>query len=150
MPLHRDISPFRAVPNPFPFNPEDFISTLERCGPHLTTGVTGDWTGLYRRFFRSPNFAGWYQERYRAMTSKLSSLQLEALSDADLKSWLIGKQEVEIVDLFLKIRCKITESSQDVDVPTNVHTKLKKQLDDIIVTLPDDLKTVLTSSDLNS
>jgi hypothetical protein len=55
---------------------------LETSGPQLTSGIKGDWVGLYRRFFRSSNFSGWFNARYREVSQKLQALQLEALSDA--------------------------------------------------------------------
>lgn len=62
------------------FNPDDFLATLNNAGPQLTTGIKGDWVGLYRRFFRSPNFSGWFQTRYIELTNKLHAIQLERLS----------------------------------------------------------------------
>ncbi|PSN53146.1 Protein DENND6B [Blattella germanica] len=82
MPLQKNISPYKAAPAPRPFNPDDFLSTLGTSGPQLTSGIKGDWVGLYRRFFRSPNFSGWFNARYREVSQKLQALQLEALSDA--------------------------------------------------------------------
>lgn len=38
-----------------------------------------------RKFFRSPNFDGWYRHRHREMTHKLESLHLEVL--AETVSW---------------------------------------------------------------
>lgn len=76
------IMTFQAAPAPRPFNPDDFLSTLETSGPQLTSGIKGDWVGLYRRFFRSSNFSGWFNARYREVSQKLQALQLEALSDA--------------------------------------------------------------------
>ncbi|KAG8225110.1 hypothetical protein J437_LFUL004031 [Ladona fulva] len=82
MPLQKNISPYKAAPTPRPFNPDDFIATLGTSGPQLTSGTKGDWVGLYRRFFRSANFSGWFNTRYREVSQKLQILQLEALSDA--------------------------------------------------------------------
>lgn len=82
MPLQKDISPFKAAPTPNQFKPDDFLSTLDQSGPHLTSTLRGDWVGLYKRFFRSPNFKGWYESRYTELTQTLQVLQLQALSDA--------------------------------------------------------------------
>lgn len=79
---HEFCCTLQAAPQPWPFNPDDFIATLETSGPQLTSGIKGDWVGLYRKFFRSPNFSGWYNSRYKGMSQKLQILQLEALSDA--------------------------------------------------------------------
>lgn len=147
MPLQKNISPYKAAPTPWPFNPDDFIATLETSGPQLTTGIKGDWVGLYRRFFRSPNFSGWYNARYKGMSQKLQILQLEALSDADLKVWVQGKKEVEIVDMILKIRCKLKQcDAEDVPLSAETRNQLKMRLEDIVCTLPDDLRSVLTTS----
>lgn len=39
-------------------------------------------TSLCRRFFKSPNFDGWYRQRHKEMTQKLEALHLEAICDA--------------------------------------------------------------------
>lgn len=80
--LSRKFIYLKAAPVPRPFNPDDFLATLETMGPQLTSGVKGDWPGLYRRFFKSPNFSGWYNTRYQHLSKKLRALQLEALCDA--------------------------------------------------------------------
>lgn len=41
--------------------------------------MKGNWKGLYKKFFRSPNFNGWYNVRYKEMLIKLQVLQIEAL-----------------------------------------------------------------------
>lgn len=48
MPLQRNISPHKAVPCLKPFETEEFIKTLEHSGPQLTSGLKGNWVGLYR------------------------------------------------------------------------------------------------------
>ncbi|KAK6619936.1 hypothetical protein RUM44_006336 [Polyplax serrata] len=144
MPLQKNISPYKAAPVPRPFNPDDFLSTLGTLGPQLTCGVKGDWPGLYRRFFRSPNFSGWYNARYQHLSKKLHALQLEALSDADLTEWMRDKKEVEVVDMILKIRSKL----QNTDLPLSTATReqLRARLNEMISTLPEDLRAVLKTS----
>ncbi|CAL7936569.1 unnamed protein product [Xylocopa violacea] len=144
MPLQKDISPFKATPIPELFNPDDFLATLSSAGPQLTTGIKGDWVGLYRRFFRSPNFSGWFHTRYMELSQKLQVIQLEALSQADLKTWVQGKQEVELVDMILRIRQKLEKTYIDeVPIGNSVREKLQERINDITHTLPDDLKDIL-------
>lgn len=81
MPLQKDISAFRAAPAPNPFKQDCFLATLEQSGPQLTSPLKGDWSGLYKRFFRSPNFLDWYEIRYRELTQTLQHLQMQALSN---------------------------------------------------------------------
>lgn len=81
MPLQKDISAFRAAPTPNHFKPDCFLATLEQSGPQLTSPLKGDWSGLYKRFFRSPNFLDWYELRYRELTQTLQHLQMQTLSN---------------------------------------------------------------------
>ena len=87
MPLAKNISPSRAVPDVKTFSIDDFIASLESGGPQLTSSVKGDWEGLYRRFHRSPNFVSWYNQRHREMSQKLQLLHLESLSEAKIEIW---------------------------------------------------------------
>jgi len=73
---------FQATPTPQMFNPDDFLASLSSSGPQLTTGIKGDWVGLYKRFFRSPNFSGWFHTRYMELSQQLQVKQLEKLSQA--------------------------------------------------------------------
>uniref|UniRef100_A0A8V0XL01 DENN domain containing 6B n=1 Tax=Gallus gallus TaxID=9031 RepID=A0A8V0XL01_CHICK len=84
MPLQRAITPWKNPPQIRPFRQDDFMKTLEHAGPQLTCVLKGDWLGLYRRFFRSPNFDGWYRQRHKEMTQKLEALHLEAICEAAL------------------------------------------------------------------
>ncbi|GIX67802.1 protein DENND6A, partial [Caerostris extrusa] len=77
MPLLKNISPHKDTPIPRPFNPDDFLKSVEQSGPQLTSGIKGNWSGLYRRFFRSANFAGWYDMRYKEVVHKLQGLHIK-------------------------------------------------------------------------
>ncbi|XP_041832900.1 protein DENND6B isoform X3 [Melanotaenia boesemani] len=111
MPLQRSVTPWKTPPQIRPFSQDEFLSTLDHAGPQLTSLLRGDWMGLYRKFFRSPNFDGWYRERHKEMTQKLESLHLEVICDADLLGWTKDKSEVEIVDLILKLREKLSSEA---------------------------------------
>lgn len=146
MPLQRNISPHKCPPSLRSFDTDEFLSTLERSGPQLTSGIKGDWEGLYRRFFRSPNFEGWYQHRQSEVNQKLQVLHLEALCNADLAEWIQDKEEVEVVDLILRIREKLAFAvNNDIAINEESVHKLKKHLDVIVTSLPDDLQSVLKS-----
>ena len=67
----KNISPYRAAPKVKPFLIEEFLRSLESGGPQLTPMVKGDWEALYKRFFKSPNFVGWYNQRHREVSQKL-------------------------------------------------------------------------------
>ena len=102
MPLAKNISPYRAAPQVRAFNSEDFLKSLESCGPQLTSTVKGDWEGLYKRFFKSPNFVGWYSQRIKEVSQKLQLLHLESLAESRIESWMTDKEEVQMVDMVLR------------------------------------------------
>lgn len=142
MPLAKNISPYRAAPKVKPFSPEDFFASLESNGPQLTSTIKGDWVGLYRRFFKSPNFVGWYNQRHREVSHKLQVLHLECLSEATIEHWMADKEEVELVDMVLRIRNKL-EQSEELNLPDIVCERLNTHVSKIVNTLPDDLQCVL-------
>ncbi|XP_066285572.1 protein DENND6A-like isoform X2 [Branchiostoma lanceolatum] len=146
MPLQRNVSPWKQAPRLKPFEPEEFLKTVEHSGPQLTSGLRGDWEGLYRRFFRSSNFEGWLRARQQEVDDKLQALHLEALCDADLSLWIQGRPEVEVVDLVLKLREKMFAATNQVCVKDEVLQRLNLHLDGIIRALPEDLRSILKSS----
>ena len=81
MPLQKDISPFRAPPQPHQFKQDVFLATLDNSGPQLTSTCRGDFEGLYKKFFRSSNFKGWYETRFLELQQTLQSLQLQVLAE---------------------------------------------------------------------
>ena len=107
MPLQKSISPWKSPPQLRQFLPEEFMKTLEKTGPQLTSRIKGDWIGLYRHFLKSPNFDGWFKTRRKEMTQKLEALHLEALCEEDLLLWTQKHTEVETVDLVLKLKNKL-------------------------------------------
>lgn len=152
LPLQRDISPFKSTPVPGGFKQDDFLATLENSGPHLTSTCKGDWEGLYRKFFLSSNFREWYLNRHFELTQTLEAHQLQALAEADLLTWTQNKQEVEIVDMILKLKNKLQifdDTRQNLTQPASVVLKketrdnLLRQIDGIRSTLPDDLKAII-------
>lgn len=48
MPLQKSICPWKSPPQLRPFIQQDFMKTLEKAGPQLTSRLKGDWIGLYR------------------------------------------------------------------------------------------------------
>ncbi|XP_069001554.1 protein DENND6B isoform X3 [Embiotoca jacksoni] len=146
MPLQRSVTPWKTPPQIRPFSQDEFMSTLDHTGPQLTSLLKGDWMGLYRKFFRSPNFDGWYRHRHKEMTQKLESLHLEVICDADLLGWTKDKSEVEIVDLILKLREKLVRARrQQLQLRDGVLDKLDSFINSVIGSLQGDLQSVLNT-----
>uniref|UniRef100_H3CCG5 DENN/MADD domain containing 6B n=1 Tax=Tetraodon nigroviridis TaxID=99883 RepID=H3CCG5_TETNG len=144
MPLQRSVTPWKAPPLIRPFSEDEFLSTLDHAGPQLTSLLRGDWPGLYRKFFKSPNFDGWYRHRHKEMTLKLESVHLEVMADADLLGWTRDKSQVEIVDLVVKIRDKVERARrQQLLLKDQVLDKLDALTQTIVSSLPEDLQHVL-------
>uniref|UniRef100_A0A8B9UEW7 DENN domain containing 6B n=1 Tax=Anas zonorhyncha TaxID=75864 RepID=A0A8B9UEW7_9AVES len=143
MPLQRAITPWKNPPQIRPFRQDDFMKTLEHAGPQLTCVLKGDWLGLYRRFFKSPNFDGWYRQRHKEMTQKLEALHLEAICEANIVAWMKDKSEVEIVDLVLKLREKLVARCQHLPVKEETLQRVGLYIDTVIDSLPEDLQAVL-------
>ncbi|KAK2194231.1 hypothetical protein NP493_1g03008 [Ridgeia piscesae] len=144
MPLQRNICPHKGAPCLRPFDIDQFLKTVDQSGPQLTSGLKGDWVGLYRRFFTSANFDSWLRSRQLEVNQKLQALHLEALCQTDLLSWIRDKEEVEIVDLILRLREKLS-LAQNNEIPVSRDTikELQRHLEMIIVSLPEDLQSVL-------
>ncbi|XP_068443001.1 protein DENND6B [Clinocottus analis] len=144
MPLQRSVTAWKTPPQIRPFSQDEFMSTLDHTGPQLTSLLKGDWMGLYRKFFRSPNFDGWFRHRHKEMTQKLESLHLEVICAADLMSWTKDKSEVEIVDLILKLREKLNKARrQQLQLKDGVLHQLEAFITSVTSSLPEDLQTLL-------
>ena len=89
-----------------PFNTEQFLKSMEGTGPHLTTGIKGNWNGLYRRFLDSPNFVGWYTVRKEEANQKLRLLHLDQLCKAvSSGSRCGGEPLLLVVIIFILLSC---------------------------------------------
>uniref|UniRef100_A0A915ECR3 UDENN domain-containing protein n=1 Tax=Ditylenchus dipsaci TaxID=166011 RepID=A0A915ECR3_9BILA len=66
---------------------------------------------FYRKFIcSSPNFQGWLAQRLKDVNLQLKATHLEVLCTADLSSaGLSSRQQVEIVDLVLKLKDRLTD-----------------------------------------
>ncbi|XP_020946970.1 protein DENND6B isoform X2 [Sus scrofa] len=154
MPLQKSITPWKAPrltwplsqtpPQIRPFRQDDFLRSLEHAGPQLTCVLKGDWLGLYRRFFKSPHFDGWYRQRRKEMAQKLEALHLEAICEANIEVWMKGKSEVEVVDLVLKLRERLVRA-QGHQLPVKEATLKQARLyiETVISSLPKDLQVIL-------
>uniref|UniRef100_A0A3B4EMW1 UDENN domain-containing protein n=1 Tax=Pygocentrus nattereri TaxID=42514 RepID=A0A3B4EMW1_PYGNA len=144
MPLQKSICPWKSPPQLKPFVQDEFMKTLEKAGPQLTSRLKGDWIGLYRQFLKSPNFDGWFRNRRKEMTQKLEALHLEALCDEDLQLRIQKHTEVETVDLVLKLKDKLTQAEREqLPVRAGTLAKLQTHIESVILTLPEDLQGIL-------
>ncbi|XP_062522247.1 protein DENND6A-like isoform X2 [Corticium candelabrum] len=144
MPLQRHVSPWRALPVLKPFDAEAYLKTVAHAGPQLTTGLKGDWVGLYRRFMKSPNFYGWLRSRQSEANAKLRALYVDGICKADVLFWMRDKTEVEIVDFLLKMKSLLKSTSPEYPLSSKQHQQLISQMEAMVKRLPEDLRTLLT------
>ncbi len=76
------------------------------------------------------------------MSQKLRLLHLESLAEAKIEYWMRDKEEVQLVDMVLRIRGKLDGESRE-EVPDVVAERLQAHVDTILSTLPEDLRAVL-------
>merc|ERR1711874_312994 len=70
--------------------------------------------------------------------------KLESLAESRIEIWMEGKEEVQLVDMVLRIRNKLAEASdQNLPVPDIVNEQLLGHVEKILKTLPQDLQLVL-------
>ncbi|XP_053775821.1 protein DENND6B isoform X4 [Desmodus rotundus] len=144
MPLQKSITPWKTPPQIRPFHQDDFLCSLEHAGPQLTCILKGDWLGLYRRFFKSPHFDGWYRQRRKEMARKLEALHLETICEANVETWMQGKSEVEVVDLVLKLREKLVRArGHQLPVKEETLQRARLYIETVVGSLPKDLQAVL-------
>ncbi|XP_068197747.1 DENN/MADD domain containing 6Aa [Antennarius striatus] len=144
MPLQKSISPWKSPPQLRPFIQQEFMKTLEKAGPQLTSRLKGDWLGLYRHFLKSPNFDGWFRSRRKEMMHKLEALHLEALCEEDLHQRVQKHSEVETVDLVLKLKDKLSQAEKEqLPVRPGTTAKLRAHIEAVILSLPEDLQAIL-------
>uniref|UniRef100_A0A8C6YF66 DENN domain containing 6B n=1 Tax=Naja naja TaxID=35670 RepID=A0A8C6YF66_NAJNA len=143
MPLQRTITPWKTPPRIRPFHQEDFLKSLDQAGPQLTCALKGDWLALYRRFFKSPNFDGWFRQRHQEMRHKLEALHLEAIAEANVRAWMVDKSEAEAVDLVLKLREKLVTRSQGLPAREETLQRVCQHIAVVVRSLPKDLQATL-------
>ena len=69
---------------------------------------------------------------------------MESLAESTIETWMAGKEEVQLVDMVLRIRAKLAEAiSQNMSIPDIVKERLEKHVATIVKTLPPDLQDVL-------
>lgn len=147
MPLHNKISAFKAPPQLPTFDFDAFASTLDSSGPQLTTKIKGDWPGLYKKFFQGANFRSWYGERKSEIDRKLWSLHMESFLDIDLPKEIGSKDEVEMVDMIIRVRNRLAQAvkkSHEYQFTCSNLEQFKFKLNELINALPTDLRPLFS------
>lgn len=70
----------------------------------------------------------------------------EIIQFQDLKNWMQDRPEVEVVDMVLRLKNKLGECESNIPVSENVKQQLSQRIDDVVTSLPEDLKNILKVS----
>mmetsp|Transcript_16897 Transcript_16897/g.23515 ORF Transcript_16897/g.23515 Transcript_16897/m.23515 type:complete len:626 (+) Transcript_16897:40-1917(+) len=138
LPAPNQISLFKRPPRLKDFVEEDFISQVMAAKKPILGGTKTNEVELYRRFIHSPNFQSWFQARRREATYRLNLLYQRAIIESPLKDVTKSRKEVELIDLYLKIKEQMAIAKAEHCM--GIHEQLTKQLDVLLQQLPSDLK----------
>src|SRR4051794_40693527 len=97
MPLKREVSPFKSLPQTRPFILSDFLAILHQTPPPLLSccGMKGNYTQLYQRFIeKSANFQAWLATRLNDINAQLRLAHLESLCTVELTPQLLSTHSV--------------------------------------------------------
>ncbi|CAG8442651.1 2340_t:CDS:10 [Diversispora eburnea] len=83
-----------------PFKTDNFLRSLQEHG----NNITNTYVNFYTQFLKCGNFATWLRQRTIEAQNELRKRYLQVLCEGDVQKWIIGKHEMELVDLLVRIR----------------------------------------------
>ncbi|CAG8473351.1 12061_t:CDS:2 [Funneliformis caledonium] len=168
IPFHITLSSSQEPPQLKPFKTDVFLKSLQEHGPQIPfksknfpPTTTDTYLNFYAQFLKCGNFATWLRQRTTEAQNELRKRYLQVLCDDDVKKWMIGKHEMELVDLLVRVKDELrlsnkndsssqkSSSTRDNNgVPPSIPTskqreKLKLQANIIISGLSRDLRESL-------
>src|SRR2546427_8623499 len=70
---------------------------------------------FYTQFLKSGNFATWLRLRTIEAQNELRKRYLQVLCEDDVRKWMIGKHEMELVDLLVRVKDELVSMRMDSD-----------------------------------
>ncbi|CAG8509790.1 4666_t:CDS:2, partial [Acaulospora morrowiae] len=118
IPFHITLSS-QESPQLKPFKTDSFLKSLQEHGPQIPfkaknfpTNTTNTYVNFYTQFLKCGNFATWLRQRTIEAQNELRKRYLQVLCEDDVQKWIIGKHEMELVDLLVRIRDELKLSNQ--------------------------------------
>ncbi|KAJ2960634.1 hypothetical protein NQZ79_g4043 [Umbelopsis isabellina] len=149
LPSHSVISKKKGQGQLKPFQADQFLRFLKENGPQLQFRSTFKTRGdpvreFYTQFLKCGNFATWLRLRTNEAQKEIRERYIRMLCDTNVMQMVSRSREVEIVDLLVRFQEALTLAQSDEEMHNSVDVeKLQLQIDTIIQTLPDDLRTSL-------
>ena len=130
------LKPFASPPSLKPFDEADFlkrVGSFEQHSPDfkaVTGAVRGSskLVGLYTAFLRGPHFTTWFAERRREGERVLEDLWRHARYNSQIKQLMTGLRDVELVELYMRIKGALDEECRREVVNSKVCDRLREQL----------------------
>ncbi|KAF9955937.1 Protein dennd6a [Mortierella alpina] len=122
VPSDISLSSTSQFPHIAPFKPQTFLKFLAKNPPAISfrtsTFKSNSETcqGFYKDFLKCGNFATWLRLRTIAAQNELRRRYLEILSLGDVVGWVKGRNEVELVDLLVRMREELGSSANNGDL----------------------------------
>jgi hypothetical protein len=139
VPNQKSFSPFQRPPRVQPFREVTFLQRLIDEGRKIKE------IEFYRKFIRSQNFVQWFKSKKQNAAAKIRDQYLQCLEKFDPVAAVQGRQEIEIVDLYVTL----TELSRDSGLSSNIKSKLKEIQEKVFASLPQDLQASLQLNKLS-
>jgi len=148
VPSGRTISPWKGTPRVRGFQIDGFLKSLNEMGPQLAIfpKAKEDWIAFYKRFLKSASFKSWFRARTRQADKVLKRLHLKVLCEADVKTWMIGKNDIEVVDFLIRVQEELKSPKIYEYLDSAQVISLKSHIDIVIDGLPDDLRLSILAS----
>ncbi|KAG0306834.1 Protein dennd6a [Linnemannia gamsii] len=109
-------------PHIAPFKQQTFLKFLAKNPPAITfktpafKSSSEACQSFYKDFLKCGNFATWLRLRTIAAQNELRRRYLEILSLGDVAGWVKGRNEVEVVDLLVRMREELGSSGNKGDL----------------------------------
>ena len=95
---------------------------------------------VYSRFIKSPNFRGWLLTKEQQANKQLLKIYLEQVCTAEVSAWCQGKGEIEIMDLFIRIRDATVKANKGRQLDAHLLELLLGKVEGIRNALPEDVR----------
>jgi hypothetical protein len=138
MPLAKNISLFTRPPRLKPFNKSEFLDILSSLDKQYVVQSKSKELELYKRFLSSVNFHGWFGERKQAALQQLNLIYRKLLLEADIAALAKGRSNVEIVDLYMRLREQLIgeENRPETEESNVMCARLRQHLQALTTYLP--------------
>ncbi|KAM3588785.1 hypothetical protein VKS41_001223 [Umbelopsis sp. WA50703] len=149
LPSHSIISKKSGQSQLKPFQADQFLRFLKANGPQLQFRSTFKTRGdpareFYTQFLKCGNFATWLRLRTNQAQKEIRERYIRMLCDTNVIQMVSSSREVETVDLLVQFQEALNLAQNDEEMQNSMDIeKLQLQIDTIIQTLPDDLRTSL-------